>query len=610
MKDKDIRRLIDACTAPSEKGDSAVSKVSAEEVRKIVMAKVKGEKKEGFSEAENIEYAQPLYVSVNKKEKRRFGIRIAAGSAAACVGIVGIWAYFARAGIGSERLSPEDGEENPITDTAEANEPDAYTVTLLDGTRYTYDIDTQTETLVSSGFTEVLKLEGEKLYFTGNGEFIDVAEASGDKAYYVYGYYNEATGGEHRVFVNNTNEPFYCAYFELYQMEGFKWRARGRNCYEQNGGAKQWVTEALGDIGLTLCESLNDGGNTVDLSGDVLMDSTTVPIFLNEFDPLDSISSKDEEFTLMDGTLVGIDADGEISADRIMYNTLFAMEGDRVFFIGNGEHMDITDRISVDSVFIYPYTHQKRQKTHYIAATGDPTSFGYTEVYPIFDDPDSAAAKWAASAVGLGSADSDRLMNKVVNRLREEYGINLLRREFCEGEPMDLTDFSGKGGRAYSVDLIDVSTVKYPGDGMEVITREPIEILEIQDGCLWIKNKGWDDVNVTEEAQGKEYYIAELGINGKPHIFIVNNTIDPDECGYIDIFSVNGEDTGKFGVGRNIENPGFYMASQAKRYMNWLYEAFEELGFTMVESSEDACNPTEVYIQSHDLPYRVPVSDS
>ncbi len=51
MKDKDIRRLINMCDAPDEKSESAVS---AEEVRSLVMAKVKGKKKEGFADTENI----------------------------------------------------------------------------------------------------------------------------------------------------------------------------------------------------------------------------------------------------------------------------------------------------------------------------------------------------------------------------------------------------------------------------------------------------------------------------------------------------------------------------------------------------------------------------
>ena len=53
MKDKDIRRLINMCDAPDEKSESAVS---AEEVRSLVMAKVKGKKKEGFADTENIAY--------------------------------------------------------------------------------------------------------------------------------------------------------------------------------------------------------------------------------------------------------------------------------------------------------------------------------------------------------------------------------------------------------------------------------------------------------------------------------------------------------------------------------------------------------------------------
>lgn len=50
MKDKDIRQLIDMCDAPDEKSESAVS---AEEIRSLVMAKVRRKKKEGFADTED-----------------------------------------------------------------------------------------------------------------------------------------------------------------------------------------------------------------------------------------------------------------------------------------------------------------------------------------------------------------------------------------------------------------------------------------------------------------------------------------------------------------------------------------------------------------------------
>lgn len=148
----------------------------------------------------------------------------------------------------------------------------------------------------------------------------------------------------------------------------------------------------------------------------------------------------------------------------------------------------------------------------------------------------------------------------------------------------------------------------------EVITREPVEILEIQDGCLWVKNKGWDDINVTEEAQSKEYYIADLKLDNIKHVFIVRNTTDPDECGYIDIFTIDDETIGMQAIGRNIDNPYFQLASQAKKYKNWVYDAFKELELEISdysgEGTASAYDPAAVRLQGFKLPYRVPVSDS
>ena len=458
MKDKDIRQLIDMCDAPDEKSESAVS---AEEIRSLVMAKVRRKKKEGFADTENIDYVEPRFVSVNIKEKTRFGIKTVAATAV-CVGIVGILAYFAREDIGSEQFAANNGEEIPITDMS-----------------------------VSDTLTE-----------------------------------------------------------------------------SDSDSAAETHPEAA------------------------------------------------EKFELLNGVTVNLVSDDNIITDYSVLHTLFAMEEDRVFFIGNGEHTDITDDISGDNVFIYSYTHPERHKLHYIAAAGVPANFGYIEVYPIsFVDSDGSETRWAVFSVGLGCVNNGYLTTNVANKLREAYGIDSPVYESCNNKLMDLTDFSGKGGKVYSANLIDGAVIKLLNNGItEVITREPVEILEIQDGCLWVKNKGWDDINVTEEAQSKEYYIADLKLDNIKHVFIVRNTTDPDECGYIDIFTIDDETIGMQAIGRNIDNPYFQLASQAKKYKNWVYDAFKELELEISdysgEGTASAYDPAAVRLQGFKLPYRVPVSDS
>lgn len=302
------------------------------------------------------------------------------------------------------------------------------TVRLLDGIEFDFNPEANTQRIIKEGNpADVLELKDGELYFIGNGENINIAEAAGDKPYYIYTYINEDTGKEHKVFVSNTDIPKECGYFELYQIDGFKQMAEGKNCYKMQSAVaaedyRDWVLKAFEELGLTVSAPSEESGE-VNMSKDVLFSGTTTPIFNDSYDNPESSAETDsgestaaetgssiedltrlaaseplpdgitlvEEFRLLDNSLQKFgkaEGDGK-SHYSYGYNfdiaDIFSSEGGRIYFTGNGEHADITDEISEDRAYIYSYVHPERNVVHYVAAGGWGDGFGYAEIYPDCD---------------------------------------------------------------------------------------------------------------------------------------------------------------------------------------------------------------------------------
>lgn len=302
------------------------------------------------------------------------------------------------------------------------------TVRLLDGIEFDFDSKANTQRITKKGNPAgVLELKDGELYFIGNGENINIAEAARDKPYYIYTYVNGDTGKEHKVVVSNTDIPKECGYFELYQVEGFKQMAEGRNCYKMQSAVaaedyRDWVLKAFEELGLTVAAP-SEENSEVNMSKDVLLSGTTTPIFNDSYDNPESSAETDsgestaaetgssiedltrlaaseplpdgitlvEEFRLLDNSLIkfGKAEGGGKSHYSYGYNfdiaDIFSSEGGRIYFTGNGEHADITDEIGEDRAYIYSYVHPDRNVVHYVAAGGWGDGFGYAEIYPDCD---------------------------------------------------------------------------------------------------------------------------------------------------------------------------------------------------------------------------------
>lgn len=78
----------------------------------------------------------------------------------------------------------------------------------------------------------------------------------------------------------------------------------------------------------------------------------------------------------------------------------------RLYFIANGEEIDITDQCSYDTVFLYTYQDQAGF-THYLGVGGTPEHWGYSEVIRDLNQIDNISNGWAGGNGGGAYWDND-----------------------------------------------------------------------------------------------------------------------------------------------------------------------------------------------------------
>lgn len=89
----------------------------------------------------------------------------------------------------------------------------------------------------------------------------------------------------------------------------------------------------------------------------------------------------------------------------------------RLWLTANGEHIDITDRVSDEQAYIYDYRDEEGI-THYLILGGEPETFGYAEfMYDETKDPGWIGGYFTAGKVGE-PIDPDWLQNA-----KKELGI-------------------------------------------------------------------------------------------------------------------------------------------------------------------------------------------
>lgn len=619
MNDNDIRKLIDNCT-----DQVAETGVNADEVSRLVMAKIGAENKNtAIEDTENDVYAEPVFVSKSGGGNLKFKIAFTAAAAAACVGIAAVGFNFVRGGISDDLINAGNGKDSSLNGTADgedislidtekgedisllgqqteaaAQSKNILHVTLLNGIENTYDSYGNSETRAND-IIDILALGDNELWFIGNGEKINVTKAAGDKSYYIYTYVNENTKREHKVIIGNTTEPAECGYFELYRIddiEGFEknngWLTDGRNCYINSDisspiaeGYKQWVYDALDELGLTAFDKKAseraNNGEIIDMINAVYITGSPLPVLrlsdeeltLIHKDDIINLTSILEEFKLMNGDTIKvalIDEDDLIRPDDNRYaplvylnenrNSLFVMENDRIFFIGNNEHIDITDEVDEDKAYIYSYTNPDRNKTHYIAAGGTAENFVYTEIYPIYNE-EKNEIMWHSCGMRLGSSATDPLTDYAVKQLNiDMYG------GYTFDESLDLT--AGASGSkdkfmpsysdplpegydlAEEITLLNGDKVKLirSGDSLcnaleyHVITND-FPIFSLENGRIFFIGNG-EHIDITDTVSGNSaynYFYTHPDRN-KTHCIVACGTADSFE--YAEVYPMDEDENG------------------------------------------------------------------
>lgn len=118
---------------------------------------------------------------------------------------------------------------------------------------------------------DIFETRDGKLWFTGNGERIDVAEAAGDKDYFIYRYTPEGSIderiviGENTAEVDDVEEVGYLEIYSVYDAEHgvyTHYRGLGNNVYlwKENiedgvEDIKPWVKNAFEELGLRLADN-------------------------------------------------------------------------------------------------------------------------------------------------------------------------------------------------------------------------------------------------------------------------------------------------------------------------------------------------------------------
>ena len=654
MNDNEIRRLINASAENPETGEA---KVSAEEVKNLVMAKIGSENKNhAKAEDENEVYVEPTFVTVSGKRKPN--LKIAAVSAAACLGIACVGGYFAlrenggilSGGTGDETgFGGENGSNVVLTDAA--SQSDVLEFTLLDGYKTTHDYTNNHTVSDHSTVVDVLELRNGQLWFVGNGENINVAEAAGDKSYYIYTYYNTGTQSEHKVVVSNTNEPWECGYFELYctDKEEGRCQAVGRNCFVQDepelppqgglpDGYKQWVYDAAEDLGFIaydnkIAEEIKKG-ETVDMSKVVYITGSAVPIF-----------AEDMYLTvhLLDGYVYNFNLatlwDSQEGNEQDNLKEILELRNGELYFIGNGENINVAEAAGDKSYYTYTYINSDTESEHriFISNTNVPKDYGYFELFKV-DGFKQWRARGRNCFVMLSPAYTDDYrpwVHDVFNDLgltvsslksvENDDGSSELNKDvFFSGyalpvySPVESTEqtihlmMDGEKINYFTGDFAKIYTQNNDAEYSICYHKNIDQILEIKDGCLWVKSKGMEDMNITELADGREYYIYTGSCEDREHTFVVRNTTNPEECGYFEVFDLGGY-FGRQAIGRNTMidyNPS--TADSGKGYKTWVRNALNELGLeiTLTYSEDDTVNGKAVYINSFELPYVVPVTAS
>lgn len=612
MKDKDMKRLLNQCADNSK----TESDISAEEIKQAVMAKINGNAPE--AEIENGEFVQPTFV--NTRPKRKYALTAAA--AVVCVGVGAAGIAVANGGIGDGDFSAFTETTENTSETAEEyvwEEENAVMIPLLDGQVWYYD--PVNDSVKGEYHHENNKIQFEvsqddQLWFTVDGERINITEAAGEKDYYVYTYINSGTGKEHQMVIANTTDPFYCGYMEIYPL-GEYYGGDGCNVHiatdivdikdtyntsadDMVRGEHYWFKAALDDMGFVRDES--EEGEKIFSSWSYSV-TNILPCDSYTFNLADGTQIKwidgENRFDLDDGTKIIQQNDGERCWQENKVGTetdnVIKVENGKIYYTAYREKTDITGKTDSDTPYVRRYlnplfdtpvfalaeTRKHIEPIHYIIVGGteEGGDLGYAELL-------SCEGKWYGSTYNAVVGGELRpWLKAVLDVLFDDLNAdNFLEKCTMSSDRAVIEQF------AQMVNMLDGSWENGSQQSMP-----QWDIFEIEDGKLWFTGNG-ERIDVAEAAGDKDYFIYRYTPEGSidERIVIGANTADIDEVGYLEIYSVydmeHGEYTHYRGLGDNVYLWKENIEDGVEDIKPWVKNAFEELGLRLADNNVIAVN--------------------
>lgn len=625
MKDNEIKRLINRCSEGMEE-----SEIGAEEIRREVMAKIKGNVSASEFGGEE-EFVQPEPVRM----KPRRSIAFTAAAAAVCVGVgaggialAGNIDFDALSGLleGGEQLSEPSDSDTAQTEENFEKRTGVLTFTLIDGTVYTYDFDNDSVTGSHPG-KQVLEVRDGVLWFTGNGENINVPATAGGDDYYIYKYINKDTGKEHQVIISNTINPMYCGYMELYSLEEdadghLIYRGDGENSYivsfpvlPSDSGSdglgvveQYWLKSALDDLGLLRGNDEAHGDYVFECGSDV-------PVL-----PYDGLT-----MDLVDNTRFVWSEEGQCWQKKWDgmnvhedYNQVFREKEDgSIHYIAFMEDTDITDKIDFNTPYIRFYLPLSGNcERHYVIVGGTSAGgdLGYAEIF-------CKNGKWYGTSYNACvNGEFRQWFDTALDwaGIDDFYGNCTMNRDRKEILDCDKTvDFSAEEIKNLSFTLLD-GTVCSWGMSQDDFNENGLNvapILKRVNGRIIYLGGGEQDV--TDLMDESTPYITSY-VNpdtGLTHYVAMGGIPESRKFGYAEMVKINmhwyiiGYNTNKYNIGSvyKLDDDGnlvlsdearfekdemygkpvtngtqyrheFLIQSSLHEYSEWMRKAFEELG--------------------------------
>ena len=473
MKEQDIKKIFSIAADGAENG------IESEEIKTVVLEKLGKRAAEVSENTDNEETVKPVFVTVSKNRRGR-NIKIAAGAAAACLGISVLGVSLIEGNVGvTPPLSQNVNLPSKRTDAdifAERKEAKSWLYEL----DQSYHEPGYGYSDYAANLSYLLSEEDGRLYFIKRAEGIKIGQSNEEikeditdlisyDDYYLYTYenpYNKDNPTHYILAGGNLAENDY-GYMELFKY-GDYWSWLGKCSSDSNlilcsqlsdtaapeYSRSKWLINGIKEIEKISGEKIMDVVETVDgreeivhhfSSGGWLSDTDFKDVWKNE--NYDSI-----ELTLFDGGTFEytMTADGGSSHDYANHFCPLSEENGKLYFVKNAGDIgydrkdeakkeDITDKINSEGFYIYAYNnyYNKEYHTHYIIVGGDIANndYGFAELFKVNGhwEYSGALSKAYSNDHDIDDPTGAMWLNNGINELEKSYGEKIIGNQINGG---------------------------------------------------------------------------------------------------------------------------------------------------------------------------------